>query len=119
MTPLSPKVLLRAEGLAVLVGAAVAYHAVHASWIFFAVLFLAPDLAMIGYAFGLKVGAVSYNAAHSYIGPLLLGLVAYLAQAPGVYAYALMWTAHIGFDRLLGYGLKYETAFKDTHLNRV
>jgi hypothetical protein len=26
---------------------------------------------------------------------------------------------HIGMDRALGFGLKYETDFKDTHLGRV
>ena len=119
MRLLSPKVLLHAEGLAVLVAACAGYHVCGASWILFAVLFLAPDLAMIGYAFGVKPGAIAYNAAHTYVGPLLLGLIAYLGHAPTLYPYALIWTAHIGFDRLLGYGLKYETAFKDTHLRRV
>lgn len=119
MKPLSPKILLHAEGLAVLVVACVAYHGLHAAWLWFAVLFLAPDLSMIGYAFGVKPGAMAYNAAHTYVGPLLLGVLAYLAPAPSLYSYALIWTAHIGFDRLLGYGLKYDTAFKDTHLGRV
>lgn len=119
MNPLSPKVLLHAEGLAVLVAACAGYRVYGASWVLFAVLFLAPDLAMIGYVLGVKLGAMTYNAVHSYVGPLLLGVIAYLAHAPGLYPYALIWTAHIGFDRLLGYGLKYDTAFKDTHLGRV
>jgi Domain of unknown function (DUF4260) len=34
-------------------------------------------------------------------------------------AVALIWFAHIGMDRTVGYGLKYPTSFKDTHLQRV
>jgi hypothetical protein len=32
---------------------------------------------------------------------------------------ALIWLAHIGFDRALGYGLKYKAGFGFTHLGRI
>jgi hypothetical protein len=114
-----PKLLLHAEGLGVLVAACLVYHKLSASWILFAVLFLAPDISMIGYFFGKKVGALCYNSAHTYIVPLLLGGIGYFANLPVLTPLALIWIAHIGFDRLLGYGLKYPTDFKDTHLSRV
>ncbi len=119
MKPLSPKPLLRVEGLAVLIGACFLYRALHGSWLMFAVLFLSPDLFMLGYLFGSRAGAWTYNLVHTYTGPLALGLVAYFAPTPLLFAICLIWAAHIGFDRFLGYGLKYETGFKDTHLGKV
>jgi Domain of unknown function (DUF4260) len=114
-----PKILLHLEGLVVLVAACVLYREFGASWIKFAVFFLAPDLFMLGYVFGKKTGALFYNSVHTYIGPFLLGSAGYLANQPALFPFCAIWTAHIGFDRLLGYGLKYESDFKDTHLHRV
>lgn len=111
--------LLRLEGLAVLVAATLAYAATGASWWLYAVLFLAPDLSFLAYLAGPRLGAAGYNAAHSLVGPVLLGLAGYGAEVPLAVAVALTWAAHVGFDRMLGYGLKYATAFADTHLGRI
>ncbi len=95
------------------------YHQLHANWLWFAALFLAPDLFMLAYLANKRVGALVYNLAHTYTVPLL---VFGILRFSGSIAYdwlILIWVAHIGWDRLLGYGLKYETAFKDTHLQRV
>jgi hypothetical protein len=73
-----PKVLLRIEGLAVLAAACVVYHEIKASWLMFAALFLAPDLFMFVYVFGLKAGAAVYNIGHTYFVPFLLWAFAYL-----------------------------------------
>jgi len=108
-----------AKELAVLVAACVLYHAGHFAWWKFAVLFLAPDLGMMGYALGKKIGAAVYNAAHTYVAVGLLWLFGYRLGIPSVLPLCLIWMAHIGFDRLLGYGLKYPSEFKDTHLGRV
>jgi hypothetical protein len=118
MNPLSPKVLLRVEGAVILFLATYLYHAVGGSWILFAVLFLAPDLSMVGFLFGVRTGARVYNAAHNYFVPVLLGAIGYVMSMT-LLLVGIIWVAHIGFDRLLGYGLKYETGFKDTHLGRV
>ena len=114
-----PKYLLRAEGLAVLTLAVALYWRGGFSWILFAVLFLAPDVSMLGYLFNPRIGAACYNAVHTYVDPLLLALIGLFAGAPICIAIALVWAAHIGFDRLLGYGLKYPTAFTDTHLGKI
>lgn len=114
-----PNLLLRSEGLAVLIAACVAYRELGESWGKFAALFLAPDLLMLGYLLGKKVGAGIYNTGHTYTAPFLLWVLVYSLHRPGLFAFCLIWTAHIGFDRLLGYGLKYSSGFKDTHLNRV
>lgn len=84
----------------------------------FAALFLAPDVAFLGYLAGPRVGAAAYNTTHSTLGPLALAAIGVL-YAPDAMPLALIWLAHIGFDRALGYGLKYGSAFADTHLGRV
>jgi hypothetical protein len=115
-----PAALLRLEGLAVLVSAVALYvDGDYALWPLL-VFFFAPDLAMVGYATGPRVGAVAYNALHTYVLPVALATGCLLSGEGGVpVQIALIWAAHIGGDRFLGFGLKYPTAFKDTHLGRV
>lgn len=87
------------------------------SWLVFAVLFIVPDASLAGYLVGPRIGAALYNVAHSYVGPLILA--ATLPSAGIGLPLVLPWAAHIGFDRALGYGLKYPSAFGDTHLGRI
>lgn len=111
--------LLRAEGLAVFLAATAAYVALGGAWWLYLVLAFAPDVGMVGYLASPTVGARTYNALHTYIGPVALGaLGVYLGGSLFVYV-ALVWTAHIGADRAIGYGLKYATGFSDTHVDRV
>ena len=80
-------------------------------------LFFAPDASFAGYLGGPRIDAAIYNVAHSYVGPLILA-AALLSAGTGL-PLVLVWTAHIGFDRALGHGLKYPSAFRDTHLRRA
>ena len=114
-----PKTLLRLEGATVLVCATFAFSKISSDWLQFALLFFVPDIAMLGYLFGRKTGALLYNAGHSYILPALLTVFSLTFSMPVSLAVGLIWIAHIGFDRAAGYGLKYETAFADTHLGRT
>jgi len=114
-----PQALLRLEGLAVLAAAVVLYFHEDFGWILFVVLILAPDLSFAGYAFGPKAGAIAYDTVHTEIFPVALATLGVAADSGAATKIALIWLAHIGADRLLGYGLKYPTAFKDTHLSRV
>ena len=82
-------------------------------------LFFAPDVSFAAFAFGPRVGAVVYDLLHTEVFAVVLGTVGVLADSNLTTRLALIWLAHIGMDRLLGYGLKYPTAFKDTHLGRV
>ena len=116
---MKPKLLLHIEGAAVLLTAGFFYHQLHASWLWFAALFLVPDLFMLGYLANKRVGALVYNLAHTYTGPLLAFGILRFSGSLSYDWLILIWVAHIGWDRLLGYGLKYETAFQDTHLQRV
>jgi hypothetical protein len=114
-----PNALLRLEGLAALATCLFAYSSQGFSWTEFLILFLLPDLMMVGYFWGTRIGAVAYNAGHTYCAPLILGMLAHVEHRPSLTPIALIWAAHIGFDRLVGYGLKYGTGFKETHLGRV
>jgi hypothetical protein len=114
-----PAILLRAEEAVVLTLTIFAYQHLHYSWLLFALLFFAPDLFMLGYLINARAGAATYNLAHTITLPLALLLTSYIEHWPLPTALALIWTAHIAFDRLLGYGLKYPTFFKDTHLQHI
>jgi len=111
--------MLRLEGLAIFVIALAGFAAVGGSWRLFAALFLVPDIGMLAYFAGPRAGAVGYNLTHSEIGPAALGLVALATRSALLGAIALIWAAHIGFDRALGYGLKSFAGFKHTHLGTV
>jgi hypothetical protein len=115
----SVRTLLRLEGLALCATAVAAYAHAGGSWTWFVLLFLIPDLSFIGYLAGPRGGAVIYNLAHSYVLALALAGAGYAVGAPLASAVGLIWIAHIGFDRGLGYGLKYPTSFNDTHLGRT
>lgn len=116
---LSPGVLLRVEGVVVLSMALLLYAWNGGEWLLFAFLLLAPDLSAIGYLAGNSVGAALYNLFHTYLLPGALAAYGLLAGGNLAVLFALIWFAHIGMDRLIGYGLKYPTAFKETHLGRV
>jgi len=110
---------LRLEGFAACALAIFAYAHAGQSWIMFAFLFLSPDLSMIGYLMGPRNGAAIYNLFHSYAGPAILWFAGLALDNRIAMAVALIWFAHIGFDRMLGYGLKFTTSFKHTHLGAI
>ena len=116
---LGPGLALRLEGIAVLAGAVVLFSATDASWWLFGLLFFAPDVGLLGYLAGTRTGALTYNLTHGMLAPITLAVAGYLAGSVVLLPLALVWIAHIGFDRALGYGLKYPTEFHDTHLQRV
>lgn len=122
--PLRPAIggvraVLRLEALALLLAALALYARIDGDWLLFLELFLLPDLSIAAYAFGPRPGAAAYNAAHSTLGPVALAAYALASGTPVALAVALIWLAHVGFDRALGYGLKYAGAFRDTHLGRI
>lgn len=114
-----PKTLLMLEGAAVLVVSIAAYFHLGGHWPLLALLILAPDLFMLGYAINTRIGGFVYNTAHTYVAPLVLAAAGYGLHTHAAILIALIWSAHIGMDRMLGYGLKYPGSFKDTHLQHV
>lgn len=114
-----PRWLLHLEGAVVAMAAVALYFHLDYPWWLLLVLALAPDLGMLGYAAGPVVGAVAYDIAHTYAIPVALAVVGVFADADLAVQIALVWAAHIGVDRAIGYGLKYPTGFQETHLQRV
>jgi hypothetical protein len=113
------RIVLRLEGLALLLLAGGAYFLLGGNVWLFVLLFFAPDLSFAAYTAGPRTGALVYNAVHTTILPATLGAIGWLAGQPLLWQIALILAAHIGFDRSLGYGIKYPSAFGDTHLGRV
>ena len=118
--PSFARIMLSLEGATMFVVAILLYRQfTDFGWVLFAALLLAPDLAMLPYLLNKRTGMLGYNLAHTYVTPLvLIGLSLVLGWGLGT-ALAFIWLAHIGMDRTVGYGLKYSTGFKDTHLGRV
>jgi hypothetical protein len=114
----TPRLILQAEGAALFAISLFAFHHTGTSWWLFAALILAPDIFMAGYLANPRLGAQLYNLAHTTTLPLI-GLALSFATAPAMLGVFLIWLAHIGLDRMLGYGLKYPDAFKHTHLGQA
>jgi hypothetical protein len=113
------RLLLRLEGLTLFAGMVLLYVVWDGSWLVFALLFLAPDLSFLAYLADERTGAIVYNAAHSYMAPVALMTTGFALASPLTLSIAMIWLAHIGIDRALGYGLKYSTGFAFTHLGRI
>ena len=113
------QVLRRLEGLALATICVWLYAGIHRPWWLFALLFLAPDLSMLGYLAEPRVGAVAYNLVHTWVAPVVLFALGWWGGMPLLLPLAFILGAHIGFDRALGLGLKLPTGFRDTHLGRI
>ena len=114
-----PRILLRLEGAALAAGAVYVYHRIGANWWLFACLILVPDISMLAYFGGTRLGAIAYNAFHVTPGPLVCAALGFFLPSFDLVSIALIWAAHIGADRALGYGLKYAAGFGFTHLGRI
>jgi hypothetical protein len=88
-------------------------------WWWFIVLILVPDLSMIGYLFGVKVGTLCYNIAHHRGIAIVVFLIGVYTLNVVIQLLAIILFSHSAMDRMLGYGLKYETGFKYTHLGQI
>lgn len=110
---------LRLEAIATLAVGLALWSIAGGSWLVLALLFLAPDLAMVGYAAGPRIGALAYDVFHNLALPGAVVAVGLIAGAPGLVLVGALVVVHVGADRLLGYGLKYPSGFRDTHLQRV
>ena len=113
------RTLLRLEGLTLFAGMTLLYAVWGGSWWIYALLFLVPDVSFAAYLAGPRTGAIIYNAAHSYMAPMALMTTGFATDSPLTLSIAMIWLAHIGIDRALGYGLKYSAGFGFTHLGRI
>ncbi|MGI4741753.1 MAG: DUF4260 domain-containing protein [Janthinobacterium lividum] len=113
------KSLLKTEELAELLLAALVFAHLPYAWWVLPAAFLLPDLSMLGYLAGPRVGAASYNLLHHKATAIAVGVAGWVLGLPIVVLAGTILLFHSSFDRLLGYGLKYSTGFQDTHLGRV
>lgn len=114
-----PRIFLQVEGLVLFIASLSLFSATHQPWWLVPVLLFVPDFFMIGYARSTQLGAMTYNIGHTYFLPASIALWGVHGHQRLVLAVGLIWLAHIGMDRLLGYGLKYDDNFKHTHLGSL
>ncbi len=113
------RMLLRVEGAALFLGASVAYFWFGYGWGIYVLLLLVPDLSVLGYLRGNRVGARVYNAFHITPWPLLVTAIGLYSGTVFLVQLGLCWAAHIGADRAFGYGLKNPESFQSTHLGMI
>jgi hypothetical protein len=114
-----PKILITLENLTILFLAVYLYYVLQGSWLIFVILFLVPDVSMIGYLLNPKIGSYIYNAVHNYTIPVFLLILAAILRHDLLSQVSCIFAAHVALDRALGFGLKYPTHFKDTHTQRL
>lgn len=102
-----------------LVLALLVYRELGASWLLFVLLFFLPDLSLLAYFAGARWGALLYNTVHTYTLPAVVWAAGFIGESRLMMAAGLIWAAHIGIDRLFGFGLKYPEGRRPTHLQRL
>jgi hypothetical protein len=115
----APRSWLRIEGVAGFAAGVALYLTWGGPLLWFVPLLLVVDLSMVGYLSGPRLGAFLYNLAHNWAAGLAVLGAGILLGAPGIQLAGAILVAHVGMDRIAGYGLKYPTAFADTHLGRL
>ena len=115
----TPPRWLRLEAVTLVTAALIAYSTTNQPWWLIPLILLVPDVVMVGYLGGTRLGAITYNLAHSTPLPAAVIALGWWQHEPLVLAFGLIWLAHIGMDRVLGYGLKYNDHFQHTHLGRL
>ncbi len=109
----------RLEGLALFFVSILVYNNMNFNIVVFIATLLFVDIFMLGYLINNKFGAYFYNIGHSLITPLVIGTIGYYTDSRLLFAISLIWLAHIGMDRMFGYGLKATSDFKHTHLGQI
>jgi len=115
----TPTFVLRLEALVIAVGSIVVFGATGGDWGLYFAVWLAPDLAMLGYIGGARIGSICYNTTHNLMLPIGLMALGFYSKDPLTLQLGLVWVSHVAIDRVLGYGLKYEDGFHHTHFTRT
>jgi hypothetical protein len=113
------KTLLRLEEILLFGLALFLFSGLDYGWGWYALLFFTPDLSMLGYLANPRLGAWTYNLVHHKGLSVALYVLGYLLAIPGLMFAGTILLGHSSFDRVLGYGLKHEDAFQNTHLGRI
>src|SRR5690554_553661 len=113
------KSIIKLEELAMFILGVFLFSTLDFAWWWFLGLILFPDISMIGYAFGNKTGAYSYNFFHHKAVGIAVYLVGIYLNDSIIQLIGIILFSHSALDRMLGYGLKYTTSFHHTHLGRI
>ena len=113
------KTSLKLEELAMLLLGIFLFSQLNLSWWWFIGLFLTPDLGMLGYLINTKVGAFTYNLFHHKFVAIAIFFFGIFITSEIVQMIGILLFSHASFDRIFGYGLKYEKGFKFTHLGEI
>lgn len=113
------KNLLRLEELLLFGLALFLFSGLDYGWAWYALLFLAPDLSMLGYVVNPRLGAWTYNLVHHKGLAVAFYVLGYLLSIPWLMFAGTLLLGHSSLDRVFGYGLKYEDEFQNTHLGRI
>ncbi|MEN9715132.1 MAG: hypothetical protein RJA35_599 [Actinomycetota bacterium] len=114
-----PRVLLRLEGATLFALSIGVFAQQGQPWWLYPALLLVPDIFMLGYLRNAKLGSITYNIGHSYPAAAAVTALGFALGTPSMIAIGAIWFGHIGWDRMFGYGLKYATSFKHTHLGQL
>jgi hypothetical protein len=113
------KILLKLEELFLFGLALFLFSQLDYGWGTYALLFLAPDLSMIGYIANPRFGAWTYNMIHHKGLAVTLYVLGYVFSTAWLMFAGLILLGHSSLDRVFGYGLKHGDTFQNTHLGRV
>jgi hypothetical protein len=113
------KTTLKLEELGLFLFGIYLFNQLEYSWWWFLVFLLAPDFSMIGYVFGNKSGAFLYNLFHHRAIAIIIYLSGIYFSNHLIELIGIILFSHAAMDRIMGYGLKYETGFKCTHLGEI
>lgn len=111
--------LLKTEELGLFLLSIFLFSQLPFAWWTYPLLLLAPDLGMIGYFLGPRVGSMTYNTTHHKGLAALFYIVGAANSAPGLALVGVIMLGHSSLDRVLGYGLKYADSFNHTHLGWI
>ncbi len=94
------------------------YH-FNAPWWCYLLLLLGPDISMLGYAGGNRIGAFTYNLFHHRAIAVLVYSIGFSTDNTMLQLTGIILFGHIAMDRFFGYGLKTMQGFKFTHLGTI
>ena len=114
-----PYKMLRLEGLVVMICALIATIYVKTHWLLIIGGFFFFDISLLGYKINPKIGAICYNIGHTFSIPVVLLLIAFILSIPILMSISFLWIGHIAYDKMLGFGLKYQSNFNDTYLQQI
>lgn len=113
------KIILKLEYFTLFILSLYGFSHTEFSWWWFLGLFFVPDISMLGYLVNTRFGAFCYNLFHHFGTAILLYLGAIYLKLPYLEMIVTIMLAHSAFDRIVGYGLKYEDSFQNTHLGKI